>query len=323
MGFEALYWQPFVQALIRDGVAPERLIPISRGGAAVWYGTPTGVELYGMRTPQQIRLAMIKLARKYGSNKQAHVTAFDRAILHDTAETLQLPQYWTLHPAWLYQTCWPFWGGLRGIDWITPRLAIGPMPLPALPQGLELPPAFVAAKFYWRTTFPPEMSTKSFVEACLRHVAKRHPVILLDTPFHVDDHMDCALAAVPNVTPLSQLYPHLTVETALAVQSAVLGRAIGFVGTYGGTSHLALRYGRPNVSLYLQWHGAALAHKHLCEAIGLAMGVPTHVLSLADVPMLQAALPTALVEEPTPGSSGLDTSKNTLDRSPILVDTPA
>lgn len=296
VGFEALYWQPFVAGLMRDGIKAGRLIPISRGGASVWYGTPQGLELYAMRTPQQIRLEVIKKSRRYNTNKSTHVSAFDRAIYRDAAQTLNLSAYRTLHPAWMYRTLWRFWGGLEGLEWLQPRIGVSILPPPPLPDGLALPPQFVAAKFYWRSTFAPGPVTVNFVEACLGHVSKTLPVILLDTPFHVDDHADCDPPAMPNVQRLSQLYPGITVETALAVQSAVLARAVGYVGTYGGLSHLALRFGRPSVSVYEQWQGAALPHKHLCDAIGMATGVPTHVFNLGELPTLSAALPPVQVQ---------------------------
>ncbi len=130
-----------------------------------------------------------------------------------------------------------------------------------------------------------------FVGATLEHISKNLPVIVLDTPYHVDEHQDCEIPPLPGVQRLSQMYPGLTVETALAVQSAVLARAVGFIGTYGGLSHLALRFGRPSVSVYENWQGAAVPHKHLCDAIGMATGVPTEVFALGELPMLAAALP--------------------------------
>src|SRR5689334_25417524 len=51
IGFEALYWIPFLQRLIHDGLDRSRLIPISRGGAAAWYGTEQGLEVFAMRSP--------------------------------------------------------------------------------------------------------------------------------------------------------------------------------------------------------------------------------------------------------------------------------
>src|SRR5690349_23710512 len=57
VGFEAMYWLPFLERLRADGIAPDRMIPITRGGAAAWYGTPTGLELYAMRSPRDVRVA--------------------------------------------------------------------------------------------------------------------------------------------------------------------------------------------------------------------------------------------------------------------------
>ena len=59
-GIEALYWLSFIESLKRSGVKPERLIPIARGGTACWYGTPKGVEIHAMRTPQQVRVEALR-----------------------------------------------------------------------------------------------------------------------------------------------------------------------------------------------------------------------------------------------------------------------
>jgi hypothetical protein len=54
-GLEVLYWISFLDKLKSQGLDPKRLIPISRGGAGAWYGTPTAIELYAMRSLQDVR----------------------------------------------------------------------------------------------------------------------------------------------------------------------------------------------------------------------------------------------------------------------------
>ena len=153
-------------------------------------------------------------------------------------------------------------------------------------------------KFYARFTFPSDPNVRQFVEQSLRQMARAHPVVLLDWDGHVDDHVGFPVPDIPNVTRLSTLMPSLLPETALAVQSAILARSMGFVGTYGGFAHLALRFRRPVVSYYWEWGGVAFAHRAISEQLAYMMGVPFHCLRVLDLAMLQEVMP-QVVMQPT------------------------
>jgi hypothetical protein len=73
---------------------------------------------------------------------------------------------------------------------------------------------------------------------------------------------------------------------------------VGFVGTYGGLSQLALRLGRPSVNFYLEWEGTSTAHKHLSDLVGEMTGAPFHVLRLRDLAMLQSVMPRVQMAQP-------------------------
>lgn len=291
MGFEALYWLPFLSKLREDGIDPERLIPVARAGSGVWYEVPQGLELYAMRTPQALRIANREQVLRTGLLKQTHATRWDREVIRDAAQTLALRHYWTLHPAWMYQLFWPFWSGQSGTDLIQRHSRFTELPPPPLPDGVVLPERFVAVKFYHRYTFPAAPAVEQFVEQTIRQIAKSHPVVLLDWDGHSDDHHNCQVPEIPNVMRSSVLCPHTRPETALAHQSAILARSMGFVGTYGGFAHLALRFRRPVVSYYWEWGGVAFAHRTLSEHLAQMMGVPFHCLRVLDLALLQEVMP--------------------------------
>lgn len=298
VGFEVLYWIPFLQHLIASGIPAARLIPITRGGAAVWYGTPTGLELYALRTPQQVRVENRLQGAKSGLLKQIRVTPFDRAILRDAAVRLGLGRYHVLHPAWMYHRLAPYWTGHRGSTWLAARTAYPPMPAPALPDGLILPPACVAVRFYSRPTWPlPQKLVQQATLATIHQLAEQSPVILLSGGGVTDDHHDATVAKIPNVLQLRDLTT-LTPETNLAVQSAVIAHAAGFVGSYGGLAQLALRLGKPSVSFYLDWQGTAVAHKALSDLLALQFHVPFQVTRLAEIPLARSVLPQAVILQP-------------------------
>ena len=290
LGFEALYWLPFLaQFRHAYGIPPERLIPITRGGTGILYGTPQAVELYGMRTPQDLRVETRIQQQRTGSVKQTHVTRFDRQILRDAADSLGLRRYHVLHPAWMYQTLRPYWEAERGLAWAQARLRFEPLPSLNL-EGVTLPDRFVAVRYYFRATLQATPTVIEFAKQSIRMLAKSQPVVILTSGHHLDDHFDYVPKDVENVTVLSDLVT-LTPQNNLAVQAAVLAKAQGYVGTYGGMAQLALRFGKPAITVYDEWQGTALPHRHLSEALALQMGTAFTVTRIGDLPMLQAALP--------------------------------
>lgn len=296
VGFEALYWLPFLERLKADGVDPARIIPIGRGGSAQWYGCPVGLELYGMRSLQQVRVENRMQRERYNQLKQVRNTPFDRAVIKDAAKTLGLTRYLTLHPSWMYHALQPYWEGQAGLAWLSERTQFATIPTPPLPGTLTLPEQFFAVRFYIRPTLPPAPLVLQLVSATVQRLAAQAPVILIHHKLFVDDHSDVPLKGLANVSKLSDMVS-MTPETHLAVQSAVLARCTAFVGTYGGFAQLALRFGRPVVSFYENWGGTALAHKHLADGLSVLGKTPFQVWSLNEIGLAQAALPIVEVKQ--------------------------
>lgn len=297
VGFEVLYWIPFLEQLKQEGIAPERLIPISRGGASAWYGCPQGFELFAMRTPQQVRVENRVQSARTGLLKQVQVTDFDRAVLRDAADTMKLGRrYHVIHPAWMYHGLAAYWTGHRGPQWLQPRTVYNLLPAPALPAVMALPEVFVAARFYGRETWPMDKATKSATDATLLKLAEQSPVVCLESETVTDEHGDFPIPKHPNLLRLRDLTT-LTPETNLAVQSAVLSKAQGFVGTYGGLAQLALRLGKPSVTFFHQWGGTAVTHRILSDVLSLQFNVAFHTVKLGEIPMLLSVMPNAEVRQ--------------------------
>lgn len=302
VGLETLYWEPFVSQVRHElGIPPERMIPLTRSAAHVWYGCPQAIEIYGMRDVRDVRIENRLRVARTGMLKQMAVTPFDRQIYRDAAETLKLKDYLTLHPAWMYQTLQPFWHGDRGLAWVEPQIKLAPLPRPEIPMGL--PERYVAVSFYARPTWEASAMTASFAKETIALLAKSIPVVLLSTSLHMDDHLEYIPKPLPeNVFVLADKFA-CTPQNSLAAMSAVMAKAAAFVGTYGGLSHLALRYGIPSVNLYTKWQGIMLAHKTLSEALALQIGVPYHVLQLGQIPIIQEVIPRVVMQQAPRGSS--------------------
>lgn len=309
VGFEVLYWIPFVKQLQKEGIAPERIIPIGRGGSAGWYGFPQGFELYGMRTPQQVRLENRLHWMKTGFLKQHRVSAFDAAVAKDAAETMRLKHYHVVHPIWMYHVLAPYWTAWRGSEWLAPLVNMDGLGALQVPDGVTLPDPYVCVRFYARETFPyHDKTARAFVTATLQTLLEQTNVVLLDSDTFIDDHLNLPIQIQsPRLFRLSQLCPDLTIETNLAVQSAVLSRGYGFVGTYGGFAQMALRIGKPSMSFYTDWQGTSYIHKHLSDLVSLRSGVPFQVFKLGELAMTRSVLPMAEMNLSRPEPKALDT----------------
>lgn len=57
IGFEVLYWLPFLNwALKKYGISSDRCLALSRGGMGRLYPAKEAVDLYSLRTVDQVRL---------------------------------------------------------------------------------------------------------------------------------------------------------------------------------------------------------------------------------------------------------------------------
>jgi len=124
------------------------------------------------------------------------------------------------------------------------RYARLPAP-PPHPVLSTLPAEFVAAKFYFSQSFPDTAANRAFIQRTIAAAAEQLPVVLLSAGAQLDDHRDALVAAGGRVQTLG-----IGVRDNLAAQSAVVARARGFIGTYGGFSYLAPLYGVDSVSFF-------------------------------------------------------------------------
>lgn len=283
LGFEAIYWIPFVAHLAKS-VADfkKRAVVITRGGAGVLYRhlVAGGVDLYGLRTVTDVRRAGLKSQRKTGLQKQTAITPWESQVVRDGVKAMGLGlPYHLVHPAWMYWGLAPYWEERAGMQYLTQACDFTSIPRPEV-ANLTLPERFVAVKFYGRATFPaPHPETTAFIKGTVATIAAQTPVVVLQSADAYDDHTDVAITG-PNITSIGAGVP---ASENLAVQAAVLAKATAFVGTYGGMAQLALRMGVPSVSVWTEFGGTAAGHHALNWWIGQQMKVPFLTGSLMDL----------------------------------------
>lgn len=284
VGFEALYFLPFLRWLLA-GIEPSRLRVVTRGGAGELYGLPA-MDLYRLRSVETVRQENLYDAQRTGIQKQMFVTPFDRDVMKEAAAHLlgRGASYITVHPSWMYWALEPFWKEQRGMQYLASMTDYAPIPKLTIP--MDLPPTFVAMKWYTRhTTFPDSEQTRTFVRDVTARIASTTPVVMLGSGHGGDDHSDI-LVQGPNV----HVLPQVPAWENLALQATVLSRAQGFVGTYGGMAQLALRMGVPSASFYTEFGATAYAHLALSQWLSLRSGVPFVCGSVKDTEAWRAVV---------------------------------
>jgi hypothetical protein len=271
LGFEALYWLPWLTKWREQyGIAKERLIAVSRGGAACWYDAAKEVDLYAYAPVETVRRQMLLDAQRQQSVKQTTISQWERDLLRVMLNDLGIRKAHILHPSLMYTGLKGFFDGETGPNAALQQLAFAPIPTPHPPLALPLPEKFVAVSFYARHTWPLNEETKTWVQTEIDNLSKHIPIVLLESGLHTDEHIPFPIQGA-NILSLAG---HVTPQNNLAVQSAVLNKAAAFVGTYGGTMQLAVRLKKPSAGFYTKFEGTCYAHKTLTEWLAIQQQVP-------------------------------------------------
>lgn len=242
VGFELLYWAPFVRwALAHYDIDPRRVTIVSRGGTESWYGVPSGYEdALRIFTPEQFR------AGSEDVKKQRAFRPFDRQLVRRLRR--ERGPFRLLHPSLMYDMFWPYWREeltYRHVLRYSHQRLVTPPEVPGVTD--TLPREFAAVRFYFSSCFPETPENRALVESIIRSLSERSDVVLLGSGLQLDDHREYAEGSgykVHVVTGRDE--PHRN----LALQTAVIGRARRFVGTYGGFSYLAPYLGVDSLALY-------------------------------------------------------------------------
>jgi hypothetical protein len=267
VGFELLYWVPFVRWFAATYAIPaERLIVVTRGGAAAWYRPFAGraVDALSMMSPDDYRRKNLERSERTGEQKQLSVGALDDEMLAHVRRVSE-PAFAVLHPSLMYRLFAPFWWGHEPMSWVQRFTRYETLEAPPRPAGL--PDTYTAVKFYFNDCFTPGAATRAFVERTLGLLLEHGPVVSLTSGSALDEHI---VYDSPNRA-VHAIDDRLSPETNLSVQSAVIAHARRFVGSYGGFAYLAPSYGIPTDTYYTKPDGFAPSHLQLAQAV-LAAG---------------------------------------------------
>jgi hypothetical protein len=271
VGFEVLYWVPFLRWLFAArGIDPKGVTVVSRGGVQPWYAGlyETYVDILSVFEPDELANASFGLKWATGRpKKQVEMHEGDEQVLGATLGDTWHDQA-LLHPSLLYQLFKHVWLGWRPLTSFLERASFTTWEPPDDPVVRDLPADFTAVRFYFRESFEDSDANRALVERVIDRLLAQGPVVLLNPGVVLDDHLDAEPTEREGVfRPLAGVDP----VRNLRAQSAVLSRARLFVGTYGGLAHLAPLYRVPTVALATDG-GLNLVHLTLARRVAAMYG---------------------------------------------------
>jgi hypothetical protein len=289
-GFELLYWIPFLAwAKAYGNFDPERLVVVSRGGAAGWYRhiTPHYEDIFSFFTPDEFRAANERrIEEAEGRQKHIDISSFDKEILDRVRAKRGLKGAEILHPSQMYTLFDHFWYQRSPVTLVEAFTVFSTIP-PAEPLGVraQLPDRYVAAKFYGNTALPATPESRAFVGEYLADLARHIDVVLLNTGQRFDDHSDYPASLRGRIHTIEHL---MTPQNNLAVQTEVIRNAQAFVGTYGGFSYLAPLCGVNTLAFYSHASGFRFDHLEVAKRVFSALRCGTFTeVDLRSIDMLR------------------------------------
>jgi hypothetical protein len=266
VGYELLYWRPFVRRLLRTRrVDPERVTVVTRGGAGAWYAdvAARSLDVFELMPPSRVRDRVEESVAAVGQRKQLVEDALDRELI--AAAIARAGAARVVHPRFMYAQLRFLWD--EGMRPAADALALGdhdPLPRLDLPAAIEarLPDRFVAAKVYFNEALTPASEVLAQLVQVLASVAADLPVVLLEAGTSVDDHADWGAAGIDVVRVGDLIDP----ASNLAVQAEIVARAESLVATYGGFSYLGPLTGTPTLAVWDRREGNA-RHEQILRTV--------------------------------------------------------
>jgi hypothetical protein len=291
VGYEALYWVPFLRWFTRNyDVDPDRVIALSRGGVATWYAGIASryVEQFDLWSPEEFA-ARNQARQREADQKQLTVSEFDQEILRRACARVGILTSAVCHPSVMFQLLRQFWLGNDSLQSVLDHTeyeragAIAAVDLPKLPDR------FVAVKFYTGRALMDTPEHREHLRQLVGRVSHRYPIVALNTNLSLDEHADYVFKDVPGLITIDGC---LTPQNNLAVQTEIIRRATRFVGTCGSLAWLAPMLGTDTLAVYADDHFLTphlYAARHAYNSMDAARFTPMDLAVLDQIDVFEAA----------------------------------
>jgi len=272
VGFELLYWVPFLRWAVEEALLdPARLVIVSRGGTAAWYQHVSAryADIFDHLSPDAFDAGNRARTVEVGEQKQVRATALEREVVSRVSAALQLRDPQVLPPSLMFELMAPYWWGHRTTAWVEQHARFLPLTVPP-PAGADAPPAgYAAVKFYFNECFPATPENRARAAAVVRRLSEDGPVVSLATGLRVDDHLaweEEERMAVHGIRAT------LTPASNLGIQTTTVAGARSWAGTYGGFAYLAPFCRVPASAFYSNAAGFSPRHLELAEHVFARFG---------------------------------------------------
>ena len=252
VGYEVLYWIPFLRWLVdAHGIPRDRVIAVSRGGLESMYDALAGryVDIFDLMTPQELAAANAhrQATSEGGGRKQTGTSALEADLVTRVKGHLSIPDASVCQPAFLFRMFRNVWHGNLPVDVFTTHTRYVTQRLDDPRAFRGMPDDFIAVKLYAGPALTTAEPTRAAARALVEQAARVAPVVLLETELGIDEHRDFDLRGLANVTSAGAL---MQPRSNLGVQLSLIARSRFFLGTCGGLAWVAPFLGVPTVAVY-------------------------------------------------------------------------
>lgn len=244
LGFELLYWVPFLNHVMTNEVFQgKNIVTISRGGVEELYGFIPNKHINLLEFYDQTEWTEITshIWQKLGGLKQSKVVPEEVEILRKIRNRVGICERGrtlVLHPSIMYSLFRPFW---RNKSWNADAIE-SYLDFPEFSPGKT--ENYCAVKIYSRPSLTMDPKTTSAIKSLLD--AEKLPLKIIVSDSYKDDH------EVMNVkiSSRAQLIHIDDYVSNLYKQFAVIKESCASYTTYGGLSYFGLYFGKICYSLY-------------------------------------------------------------------------
>jgi hypothetical protein len=244
LGFELLYWIPFINSLfIEKTFANKNVVTISRGGVDEFYSFLPGRHFNLLEHYSQENWSKITsdIWRDLGGLKQSKMVKQEVGMLLKLKTELNFNQNsrtLVIHPSLMFSLFRPFWRNKTwSVDLISKELNFPNF-------SKQESGSFGAVKIYSRPSLSiSEASAKSIKEFLAKEKIK---LMIISSDSYKDDHEVLVLDRIEN----SILVPIDEYENNLKLQLDVIKKSSASYTTYGGLSYYALYLGKSSFGFF-------------------------------------------------------------------------
>ncbi|MBF0239526.1 MAG: hypothetical protein HQM12_17625 [SAR324 cluster bacterium] len=261
VGPELLYWIPYLLKIREEGwFENHRLIAISRGGVDAWYQNIVDeyVDVFDFLTTEEFRDINHERVNELKVIKQISWQNSEKSLIQKIAHSKKYSDFLTLHPSIMWSEVFGHWNRDSSIQkpdfeslWniLSPQKFIHPVEKHTRKvTELNLPEKYIAAKFYFSDhSFPKTEKNIRFIQETLKHFSQKMPIVSMGIPHIIDDHESFIPQDSFNIIDISN---KLKLASNLGVQTEILRRSCGFIGSHGGFVILAAFLDKADISFY-------------------------------------------------------------------------